>query len=191
MPRPIRIRKIANPPHFKGFHPIGVTTETHPIILNYEEYEAIRLSDYDLKGQMEASMIMNVSRPTFARIYERARRKVAEAFINGQPIIFEGGKVYFDSDWFECHDCGCYFNHPDKANDLLHCALCGSSNIHQYADQNQDNSTDDECVCPQCGYRKTHHRGIPCRQDICPHCNCTLTHKWTPHQAGKRNEQCI
>ena len=70
-----------NPPHFKGFIPIGLTEENHPVVINFEEYEAIRLSDFELNGQVEASKIMGISRPTYTRIYESARRKVAEAFI--------------------------------------------------------------------------------------------------------------
>jgi len=119
MPRPKRIRKMTNPPHFKGFRPIGLTEENNPVILNYEEYEAIRLSDFELYGQVEAAQIMDVSRPTYARIYESARRKVAQAFVLGKVIVFEGGKVYFDSEWYYCHFCGCYFNHPAKIQKLM------------------------------------------------------------------------
>ncbi len=131
MARPKRIRKVNNPPHFKGFMPIGLSKE-HPVVLNYEEYEAIRLSDFELSTQFEAAMSMGVSRPTFTRIYESARRKVAQAFVHGKPIVFEGGKVYFDSDWYTCHTCGCWFNHPAKEEVVTCCALCGSQDIEQY-----------------------------------------------------------
>ena len=86
MSRPKRIRRMNNPPHFKGFRPIGMT-EDHPVVINYEEYEAIRLSDFELFGQVEAAQAMGVSRPTFARIYESARRKVAKAFVQGNPLF--------------------------------------------------------------------------------------------------------
>jgi len=103
MPRPKRRRRMNNPPHFKGYKPIGVTDDNPPILLNYEEYEAIRLSDYELLGHVQASSFMNVSRPTYTRIYESARRKIAQAFILGKTIVFEGGKVYFDSEWYTCN----------------------------------------------------------------------------------------
>jgi predicted DNA-binding protein (UPF0251 family) len=122
---------MTNPPHFKGFRPIGLS-EDHPVVLNYEEYEAIRLSDFELHGQVEAAREMGVSRPTFARIYESARRKVARAFVEGKPIVFEGGKVYFNSEWYTCNHCGCWFNHPAKEKALNACALCGSAVIEQY-----------------------------------------------------------
>ena len=78
------------------------------MVMNYEEYEAIRLSDFEFFGQVESAKAMGVSRPTFARIYESARRKVAEAFVQGRSIVFEGGKVYFDSEWYSCNKCGCW-----------------------------------------------------------------------------------
>lgn len=134
MSRPKHLRKIGNPPGYKGFSPMGVTTGQQPVVFNLEEYEAIRLSDFDLHSQVEAAKIMGVSRPTFARIYEAARRKVAQAFVEARPLVFEGGKVYFDSDWYLCHICGCRFNHPDKEKQITGCALCGSSEIEQLKD---------------------------------------------------------
>jgi predicted DNA-binding protein (UPF0251 family) len=131
MPRPKRIRKVHTPPHFKGYLAIG-QPEEHPVVLNFEEYEAIKLCDYLLCSQAQASIHMGVSRPTFTRIYESARRKVAQAFVHGSPIIFEGGKVYFDSEWFVCNYCGCWFNQPEKHLKVTTCALCGSSEIMQY-----------------------------------------------------------
>ena len=136
MSRPKRIRKVNNPPHFKGFMPIG-QSEEHPVVLNYEEYEAIRLSDFELFKQDVAALKMGVSRPTFTRIYESARRKVAQAFVQGRPIIFEGGKVYFDSEWYACNYCGCWFNHPAKDKTITCCALCGSTDIEQYKGNSQ------------------------------------------------------
>jgi hypothetical protein len=82
---------------------------------------------------------MEVSRPTFTRIYESARRKVAQAFVQGRPIVFEGGKVYFDSEWYACNTCGCWFNHPAKDTKVASCALCGSTAIEQYIGDSQPN----------------------------------------------------
>jgi len=135
MPRPKRIRKMTNPPHFKGFRPIGISEENSPVVINYEEYEAIRLCDFELMGQVEAAKLMEISRPTFTRIYESARRKVAQAFVGGKTIVFEGGKVYFDSEWYTCNSCGCWFNHVAKETEILNCTLCGSSDIAQYNEE--------------------------------------------------------
>lgn len=32
-----------------------------------------------------------------------------------------------------------------------------------------------ECVCPQCGHREAHERGVPCVQKVCPKCGTALT----------------
>lgn len=175
-----------NPPHFKGYKAIGLQESTNPIVINFEEYEAIRLSDFELYGQVEASQIMEVSRPTFARIYESARRKVAQAFVEGKTIVFEGGKVYFDSEWYSCNSCGCWFNHPAKDQKILKCTLCGSTEIEQYKGDSQHNTKNDICICPNCGNEKVHTPGIPCKIEICPNCNCQMIRKGAPHYHGVR-----
>lgn len=176
MPRPKRIRKVNNPPHFKGFKPIGILNENQPVILNFEEYESIRLSDFELLGQVEASKIMDVSRPTFARIYESARRKVAKAFIEGSPIIFEGGKVYFNTEWYSCNRCGCWFNHPQKDQEVKNCALCGSEDIEQYEESSQGIGQKNVFVCPQCGKRRK-DASPHCSELFCPDCNKPMIRK--------------
>lgn len=134
MPRPKLNRKISNPPHFKGFKPIDLEEDNNPVILHLEEYEAIRLCDFELREQAEASVLMEVSRPTFTRIYENARRKIALAFVSGKPIVFEGGKVFVDSAWYHCKSCGCWFNNPSLEVQIKECALCSSTAIEQRSD---------------------------------------------------------
>lgn len=131
-PRPFRLRKVSNPPVISGFKPYRnktVDERAETVFLQYEEYEAIRLCDYEMLNHSQASVLMAVSRPTLTRIYSRARRKVAEAFVLGKQIIIEGGKIYFDSDWFSCKRCGCFFNNPEKPVEINECPLCKSSDI--------------------------------------------------------------
>jgi uncharacterized protein len=190
MPRPKRIRKMNNPPHFKGFRPIGLPDENNPVVINFEEYEAIRLSDFEFNGHVEAAQIMGVSRPTYTRIYESARRKVAQAFVLGKAIVFEGGKVYFDSEWYSCNKCGCWFNHPEKGEEIRNCTLCGSTDIEQYNQGPQSGSTDDVCICPTCGFEKVHLPTTPCKSEICPNCNCQMIRKGTPHHQSAKSNNC-
>ncbi len=134
-PRPIRLRKISNPPVISGFRPYGgkkTNGKTDAVFLHLEEYEAIRLCDYKLLNHQQASLIMNVSRPTLTRIYSRARLKIAESFVLGKQIIIEGGKIYFDSEWFSCKKCGSIFNNPEKQLEIKECPLCRSSYIVSY-----------------------------------------------------------
>ncbi len=179
-----------NPPRFKGYRPIGVSEEVHPVVMTYDEYESIRLSDYELLGQVQAAEVMGVSRPTYARIYESARRKIAMAFSQGMAIVFEGGKVYFDSEWYSCRSCGCWFNHPEKDQQVTQCALCGSTEIEQYQPEQENQSSEDWCYCPKCGEKKVHLPGVSCREEICPKCHTAMVRHWTPQRHRRGNTNC-
>jgi len=54
--------------------------------LSLEEFEAIRLVDFKQVPQIEAGKQMEVSQPTFSRILASARKKIADAIINGKAI---------------------------------------------------------------------------------------------------------
>lgn len=92
-PRPKNIRKVNDMPVAAGFKPIGLNgCCKNTIFLHFEEYEAIRLCDYEMKTQQEASVSMGVSRPTLSRIYVSARQKIAKALVRGVTIMIEGGE---------------------------------------------------------------------------------------------------
>lgn len=184
-PRIKRMRKVMDVPVVKGFKPYGVESgnlNSEPVALLYEEYEALRLCDYDRYNHYQASEIMSVSRPTYTRIYASTRQKVAMAFVEGRQIIIEGGKVYFDSNWYHCNTCKCYFNNPEKEIAIESCPLCGSANIKEYDYDNTNEGDaqkkcDDFCICPDCGYLIEHEFGHPCSEQICPKCNASMKRK--------------
>jgi predicted DNA-binding protein (UPF0251 family) len=131
-PRNKTLRKVVNPPLIKGFKPFGAESakgNPEPVVLLFEEYEALRLCDYDGYNQLKASGMMGVSRPTFTRIYASALKKIAKAFVEARTITIKGGAVYFDSDWYHCRSCDCHFNNPDKDQKTTNCPLCGSLEI--------------------------------------------------------------
>jgi len=106
MPRPQQNRKIACPPLMQGFKPFGIQCKKmHTIVLQFDEYEAIRLLDYEGLMQEQAAEKMNISRPTLTRIYENARKMIAQAFVEGKMIVIEGGNVEFGKPWFRCRKC--------------------------------------------------------------------------------------
>jgi predicted DNA-binding protein (UPF0251 family) len=106
MSRPKQNRKISNPPIMKGFKPFGIPRKMlDEVTLLYDEYEAIRLVDYEGLHHEKAAEQMNVSRPTLTRIYEKARKTVALALVEGKMINIEGGNVQFDREWFRCKRC--------------------------------------------------------------------------------------
>jgi len=106
MPRPKRHRIVSSPPLMEGFKPFGIPIkDLEPVILLYEEFESIRLSDYEGLKQVESAERMKVSRPTFTRIYEKARRNIAQALIEGKAIFIEGGNYHTNDYWYKCKSC--------------------------------------------------------------------------------------
>ncbi len=133
-PRKTVLRKISSPPKIKGFKPYGdgiLTDSVEKIMLQIEEYEAIKMCDYDQFTHCEASQMMGVSRPTFTRIYSIARQKTAKAMVEGLQICIEGGKIYFDSDWYQCKSCPAIFNNTQVENHTLICPICGLNQIER------------------------------------------------------------
>lgn len=86
MARPMKHRFIEKRPKINKFSPRGRRGRPDYIILNLEEYEAIRLADFRGLKQMEASKLMHVSRQTFGRILTKAHRNLADALVNGKII---------------------------------------------------------------------------------------------------------
>ncbi len=97
MPRPKRCRKICGYPDFWSFVPEGEEVSETSIFM-LDEYEAIRLIDYEKLTQEECAAQMGVSRATVTSIYENARFKLADAMVNGKRIRISGGSYTIDSD---------------------------------------------------------------------------------------------
>ncbi|MHB9099080.1 MAG: DUF134 domain-containing protein, partial [Syntrophales bacterium] len=76
MPRPKCCRQIGVMPGKTCFQPEGTTPSSfEAVLLNLDEYEAIRLADLEGLYQEQAASRMNISRQTFGRIVEAAHRK--------------------------------------------------------------------------------------------------------------------
>lgn len=106
MARPSKSRKIGNPPKMKGFKPFGMPgCRIEPVVLKFEEYESIRLVNYNGFQQNQAAKEMSISRPTFTRIYNRALKLIAKSFVEGKAIEIEGGNYYMEKDWYRCRRC--------------------------------------------------------------------------------------
>ena len=64
-----------------------------PIVLTVDEYETIRLLDKKGYSQEQCAESMQIARTTVQRIYEIARKKIADALIDGHPLKIEGGDL--------------------------------------------------------------------------------------------------
>ena len=58
-------------------------------ILTLPEFEAVRLIDLNQISQIEAGKRMRISQSTLSRILKFARKKIADAIINGKAIKIE------------------------------------------------------------------------------------------------------
>ncbi len=116
------------PPMIKGLSVSGLRgRRTNEVNLLLEEYEAIRLLDYQMLNQEQAAEYMEISRPTLTRIYEEARQKVAASFVEGRDIVIRGGIVRFEEEWYKCKNCKTRFNYDGEGNP--DCPECNSGDV--------------------------------------------------------------
>ena len=101
MPRPTKCRRVCHYPQTAEFRPTGMDSDLPPVILNVDEYEAIRLIDREGLSQEQCSERMQVARTTVQRVYESARQKIASALVEGRTLRIEGG------DYRLCDGRGC------------------------------------------------------------------------------------
>jgi predicted DNA-binding protein (UPF0251 family) len=106
-------------------------TSLESIGLSIDEFEAIRLKDLEELEQTAAAKSMRISQPTFHRVIETARKKVADALVNGKAIRIEGGEYMSDVNRkFKCLDCSHEWEEPHGTGRPSVCPKCGSKNIH-------------------------------------------------------------
>ena len=83
MPRPKKCRKVCCLPDNDGFVPVRGGEELTPIVLNVDEYESIRLIDREGFSQEQCGEYMRIARTTVQQIYAAARKKLADALVEG------------------------------------------------------------------------------------------------------------
>ncbi len=107
MSRPPRCRRITAAPKSRGFRPHGPALSSRgKIALGLDEVEALRLADLEGLHHEEAAARMRISRPTFSRIVEAARKKVAEALVRGRPLrMFGAGSPGGKGERIYCPGC--------------------------------------------------------------------------------------
>ena len=92
MSRPPKCRRVAFMPGVKYYKPAGIPLRfLEEVSLSIEGLESVRLKDLEDLDQEQSAQRMNISRPTFQRVLESARKKIAEALLNGKAIRIAGG----------------------------------------------------------------------------------------------------
>lgn len=132
MPRPQKTRRVNSIPGATHFKPAGIPLRVmEEVIVSIEEAEAVRLKDLEGLGQEECAVNMNVSRPTFQRILVSARRKIADALLNGKAIRIDGGNFEMSFRRYRCHN-GHEWNIPLEVLEYespQYCPTCKSTRI--------------------------------------------------------------
>lgn len=106
MPRPKKWRRVCCLPPAQEFTPVDMPCGRDGMVLmTVDEYETIRLIDHEGFSQEECSGYMQIARTTVQLVYNNARRKIAEALVDGRVLRIEGGEYHL-CEGKEAH-CGC------------------------------------------------------------------------------------
>jgi len=97
MPRMPKCRKICAFPDYYRFVPEDADMNNiDSIQMSLDEYEVIKLLDYEGLNQEESAQRMGVARTTVTAIYESARKKLAMAIVDGKRLAISGGNIEID-----------------------------------------------------------------------------------------------
>lgn len=158
--RPKRKRMIRFNPEITYFKPAGVPMRgLLEENLTLDEVEAIRLYDLEDLDQEKASGKMQISRITFLRILHSAHKKIASSLIYGKAISLKGGDVIMPN----------YDGTGPRGQGPMSGRQGGLGQ-----GQGQGLGGTRECVCPSCGEKLPHTKGIPCSQTKCPKCGTPM-----------------
>jgi predicted DNA-binding protein (UPF0251 family) len=131
MPRPLKCRRVAFVPGATYFKPAGIPMSSlEEIQLTLEEAEALRLKDLEGLDQETAAAGMNISRSTFQRVLAAARRKIAEALLNGRAVRIAGGNFEMASRRLRCqhgHEWDTSYKADDGTPEL--CPTCNDPGV--------------------------------------------------------------
>lgn len=129
MGRPKKYRKIKCNPGALYFKPRGIPMNyLEEVILEADEVEAIRLGDLEGLSQEEAAEKMKISRPTFGRIINRARLKIADGILNGKALRLSEdlAEKLSETLLFKCKDCG-YKTRVNRYDKIECCPNCSTN----------------------------------------------------------------
>lgn len=88
-----KVRYVQKMPQVSQFSPRGKVGRPDEVQLTIDEYEALKLADYQGYNQSEGARAMGISRPSFGRILRSARHVVSDAIVNGKIIRIRIGNV--------------------------------------------------------------------------------------------------
>ena len=132
MPRPKCFRKIGCMPDVKYFKPKGIPSSSlEEVILTLDEFESIKLADFEEMYQEQAALKMNISRQTFGRIVDSAHKKIADVLIHGKALKIEGGTIEIGKPVkIRCETCSQLFENSIAPEIPIDCPRCKCEKIY-------------------------------------------------------------
>ena len=88
-----KVRYIQKMPTVAVFSPRGRPGRPNEIELQVDQYEALKLADFQGYDQLEGAHIMGISRPSFGRLLREGRKIMVDALVNGKIIRIRIGDV--------------------------------------------------------------------------------------------------
>lgn len=134
MVRPQKDRIVSAKPEVSYFKPRAIPMgNLEEVRLTIDEREAIYLADLQGLSQEEAGQRMGVSRATFGRIVQKARKTIADALINGKAIRIGGGcyKLAGEPRTFLCTSCSHQWEESPGTGRPPNCPACKKKNFHR------------------------------------------------------------
>lgn len=158
MARPRKIKLVNFEPDVTYFKPRAVPLrQLQEVELTIDELETLRLSNIHKFSQAEAAARMRIHQSTFHRTLARANATISDALVNGKAIKIHGGDYKMPrGDGTGPRGLGRGFGRGRMGGPFS--AGPGGA-----------------CVCPACGYEKSHARGQPCNRTKCPKCGTLMT----------------
>ena len=93
MARPSKTRRVCKDPGFFNIKSDRKGASREVLTMTVDEYESVRLIDYEGVSQEECAVRMDIARTTAQAIYNSARTKLAKCLIEGANLHVEGGNI--------------------------------------------------------------------------------------------------
>lgn len=126
MSRPVKPRFVEKMPRVTYFKPSGIQARRlEEVVLTLDELEAIRLKDAEGLEQQACARRMGVAQSTFQRIITLARRKLAEAVVEGKALRIRGGSYTLGRAYY-CNRCRHRWGRQRRQDETrIACPSCG------------------------------------------------------------------
>ena len=129
--------------------------ETEPLNITMEDFESLRLKDYQDIQQKKAAELMDISQPTFHRTLGSARKKITQALVEGKIIQIKGGDYIMDKKRYQCKNCGFEWQSSSKEYDK--CPDCDSE--MQLVQSTAKGARGMYYCCKKCNFREKYTKG--------------------------------